>query len=232
MFEHTMKKTNRKPYISLLLAFALLFLDVAAVNAETVIGTVVASKLNVREYPDTSAAVLTEVDAGSQAIILERSGDWYKINVGDIGYVYASYMRTNQEIETGQIQAAPTTDVTYTKGQQVVETAKKYLGVPYVYGGTSPNGFDCSGLVQYVYRQLGVNLYRVAADQAKNGVYVAKSDLQPGDLVFFAKPGRAIHHVGIYVGDGKYLHAPYTGRTVTIEAMTRSDYYTARRIFY
>lgn len=115
-------------------------------------------------------------------------------------------------------------------GSEAVRIAKSYIGVPYVYGGTTPNGFDCSGFVQYVYRQMGISINRVAADQAKNGTYVAKEDLQPGDLVFFAKPGRTIHHVGMYVGNGQYIHAPYTGRTIAIENLTRRDYYTARRI--
>lgn len=201
-------------------------------NAETVIGIVIASSLNVRENPSSTSPIVTEIEAGSQVVLLERVGDWYMVNVGDIGYVNASYVRTETEIATGTVNAAPITDVTYTKGQQVVDIAKQYIGVRYLYGGTTPNGFDCSGLVQYVYKQMGITLNRVAADQTKNGIYVEKANLQPGDLVFFAKPGKAVHHVGIYVGNGQYLHAPYTGRAVVIEYMTRSDYYTARRIFY
>lgn len=115
-------------------------------------------------------------------------------------------------------------------GNEAVRIAESYIGVPYVWGGTTPKGFDCSGFVQYVYRQMGISINRVAADQANNGYYVAKEDLQPGDLVFFKKAGRAIHHVGMYVGNGQYIHAPYTGRSICIENMTRSDYYTARRI--
>ncbi len=228
MFECKFKKS----YITLAMTTLFLVFSVLAANAETVIGIVVASSLNVRENASSSSSIITEVEAGSEIVLLERTGDWYKVNVGDIGYVNANYIRTQNEIATGTVIAAPVTDVTITKGQQVIDIAKKYIGVRYVYGGTTPNGFDCSGLVQYVYRQMGVSVNRVAADQAKNGVYVAKEDLQPGDMVFFKKPGRAIHHVGLYVGNGNYLHAPYTGKTVTIEPMTRSDYYTARRIFY
>ncbi len=225
-------KKLRKSYITLIMTTVFLALSMLVANAETVIGIVVASSLNVRENASSGAPIITEIEAGSEVVLLERTGDWYKVNVGDIGYVNANYIRTQNEIATGTVIAAPITDVTYTKGQQVVELAKQYIGVRYVYGGTNPNGFDCSGLVQYVYRQMGVTLNRVAADQAKNGIFVAKEDLMPGDLVFFKKAGRAIHHVGIYVGNGYYLHAPYTGRTVCIEAMTRADYYTARRVFY
>ena len=120
------------------------------------------------------------------------------------------------------------------KGQAIVNTAKKYLGVPYVWGGTSPRGFDCSGLVQYVCRQNGISVNRVAADQARNGSYVSRDNLQPGDLVFFAKGGR-IHHVGIYVGNGNMIHAPQTGDVVKISSINssyrKSTYAGARRVY-
>lgn len=120
------------------------------------------------------------------------------------------------------------------KGQAIVNEAKKYLGVKYVWGGTSPKGFDCSGLVQYVCKSLGISVNRTAAAQFSNGKAVNKADLQPGDLVFFAKSKR-ISHVGIYVGNGQMLHAPHTGDVVKIASMNTS-YYTrtyvgARRVY-
>ncbi len=104
------------------------------------------------------------------------------------------------------------------KGGAIVATAQKYLGVPYVWGGTSPRGFDCSGLVQYVCRQNGISLPRTAASQRNAGRYVSRADLQPGDLVFFKSGGR-ISHVGIYIGGGNMIHAPQTGDVVKVSSI-------------
>ena len=114
--------------------------------------------------------------------------------------------------------------------QKAVETAKQYLGVPYVWGGTTPSGFDCSGLVQYVYGQIGVNISRTTYTQVNEGRYVARDELLAGDLVFFGDSSSP-HHVGMYIGDGMMIHAPQTGDVVKIASLSaRSDYATARRI--
>jgi cell wall-associated NlpC family hydrolase len=112
-----------------------------------------------------------------------------------------------------------------------VGIAEQYLGVPYVWGGASPSGFDCSGLVMYVYAQLGVSLphYTVSQYNYSNAVHPSRSELQPGDLVFFAGLG----HVGIYIGNNQFIHAPHTGTVVSIDSLTgwySSEYYGATRI--
>jgi peptidoglycan DL-endopeptidase CwlO len=111
----------------------------------------------------------------------------------------------------------------------VVGIAMQYLGVPYVWGGASPSGFDCSGLVMYVYAQVGVSLPHSSYAQYGMGVPVSMSDLQPGDLVFFYGLG----HVGIYVGGGNFIHAPHTGDVVKISSLSgsyASAFVGARRI--
>jgi cell wall-associated NlpC family hydrolase len=113
------------------------------------------------------------------------------------------------------------------KAQALIDTAAKYLGVPYVWGGTSPSGFDCSGFVQYVCNENGISITRVADDQFRtNGTSVSKSQLEPGDLVFFGSGGY-VTHVGMYVGDGMMIHAPSTGKNVMYTSI-ESDYYTSR----
>ncbi|GGS86589.1 hypothetical protein GCM10010156_51410 [Planobispora rosea] len=107
-------------------------------------------------------------------------------------------------------------------GQDVVEQARRYLGVPYLWGGTEPSrGLDCSGLVQLVYKKLGISLPRVSQDQQNEGRSIPSlKQAQPGDLLTFGSPAT---HIGIYIGDGKMLHAPRTGDVVKIVNM--DDYY-------
>jgi cell wall-associated NlpC family hydrolase len=112
---------------------------------------------------------------------------------------------------------------------QAATIALRYLGIPYLWGGASPaTGFDCSGLVMYVYAQLGISLPHYAAAQYQLGAAVDRSQLQPGDLVFFD----ALDHVGIYIGNGQFVHAPQTGDVVKITALSDfgDGYVGARRL--
>lgn len=122
---------------------------------------------------------------------------------------------------------------------EAVTVAKRYLGVPYVWGGTTPAGFDCSGLVQYVYAQIGISLPRTSRTQFTIGQFIPRSRtdlLEPGDLVFFGYGGDSnkIHHVGIYAGGGSFINAPSTGDVVKYSSLTerissRGDYVGAVR---
>ncbi|MEG0133836.1 MAG: NlpC/P60 family protein [Clostridium sp.] len=114
-------------------------------------------------------------------------------------------------------------------GMEIVNYAKRFLGTPYLWGGTTPSGFDCSGFTSYVYRNAaGISLPRQSRVQAGVGTYIgSKGSLQPGDLVFFGSP---THHVGIYVGGGSYIHAPRSGDVVKISPLTRGDFTHGRRV--
>lgn len=109
----------------------------------------------------------------------------------------------------------------------VLTTARQFLGVPYVWGGESPSGFDCSGLVQYVFGKNGIQLPRVAADQATCGTRVSPSNVQPGDLLFFGNP---VYHVGIYAGNNTMIVAPHTGASVRVEQVDPASASVIRRV--
>jgi cell wall-associated NlpC family hydrolase len=113
------------------------------------------------------------------------------------------------------------------RGVRAVQIANRLTGIPYVWGGASPRGFDCSGLVQYVYGKVGIPLPHYTVSQYGRGRPVSRSSLRPGDLVFFY----GLNHVGIYAGGGKYIHAPSSGSTVRWASLaSHSSYYGARRI--
>jgi cell wall-associated NlpC family hydrolase len=109
-------------------------------------------------------------------------------------------------------------------GVQAARFALGQMGTPYVWGGEAPGAFDCSGLVQWAYRQAGLGVPRVAADQALVGVGVARDDLHPGDVVFFADASGYVHHDGLYVGAGRFVHAPHTGDVVKVSSLEEPGY--------
>ncbi len=110
------------------------------------------------------------------------------------------------------------------RGAAAVREAMSHLGKPYRAGAAGPDSFDCSGLTMEIYRRLGITLPHKAALQAKMGTKIGRQDLQPGDLVFFSNPEKGIHHVGIYIGDGKFIHAPKTGDVVKVSSLNEPYY--------
>ena len=109
-------------------------------------------------------------------------------------------------------------------GAQLVTEARRFLGLQYLWGGTSGFGFDCSGLTCLVYQALGVIIPRDATPQFNDGVKVARASLRAGDLVFFRGSSGDIHHVGMYVGGGRLIHSPATGRPVTLDSLSAEPY--------
>jgi len=217
-------------------------------NQNTVIrtGTVQASILNVRSGAGTQNSIIGELARGETVNIVTQKDGWYQIKLsnGSTGWVYSTYVIENTSVTRGGHDATiavpdNTVDSNITDiRQQVVEYGKKFLGTRYTYGGNTPaQGFDCSGFVKYVFTNFNINLNRVAADQAKQGTFVSKDSLLPGDLVFFDTNGghNYINHVGIYIGGGNFIHCSSgTNRGVVIsELMTgfyATSYMTARRV--
>jgi cell wall-associated NlpC family hydrolase len=113
------------------------------------------------------------------------------------------------------------------RGTNALASAMSKLGKPYVYGATGPNAFDCSGLVGWAYKQVGVTLPRTSAAQSRVGKPVAKSDLRPGDLVFFYSP---VSHVAMYIGNGKVVHASTSGQPVKVSDLNKMPFNSARRV--
>lgn len=159
--------------------------------------------LNDRSGAGTDYDRVGKLSGGTVVTVLAEAGDgWYQVSTDSLtGYVSGEYLT---------VVDAKTLEELSTKGLQLVELAMEYLGVPYRYGGASPSGFDCSGFVYYLCKSLGVSVPRTATSQW-NGGYdkVSKSELQPGDLVFFSNysGGSSIGHVGIYIGNNEFIHS-------------------------
>lgn len=112
-------------------------------------------------------------------------------------------------------------------GNEIAMRALALLGAPYKYGGSGPAAFDCSGLVHFVYEEIGIAVPRIAADQYKAALPIGLEQLRPGDLLFFRIGGHRVSHVAIYTGDGRFIHAPQTGRPVELRTLD-DGYYQPR----
>ncbi len=200
------------------------------------------AKVNLRKEASKSSEVIANLTINTAVEVISEENGWSKVKVGEKeGYIASSYLSDKKQ-ETSRSLEKPrqntekaTAPVPVSgKGNNVVETAKMYLGCKYIHGGTSPErGFDCSGFTSYVFRLHGVSLNRTAAGQYSNGVAVNRSDLQPGDLVMFKK-GSSISHVAIYIGGGQIIHAQSSSTGVSISTINsgyyNTYYYGARRV--
>ena len=208
-------------------------------SVETVdlgVGRVNCALVNVRATPGTDGDLVTQLSEGYEVNIIGINEGWYKVTFGDyIGYIRSDLLSLSSAPEensagVGSYGGEVYEVVTVSVGQEIATFAQNYIGVPYVWGGTTPNGFDCSGFVQYVYKQYGYSLYRTANQQMGNGWSVGYSELLPGDLVFFGNTYSSYEtatHVGIYIGGGDFVHAASGG--VKITALD-SDYYAVRYV--
>ena len=220
------------------------------VNSQTV---------NVRSAASQEASVVTQLSINTQVTVISEQNGWAEVTFnGGNGYI-ASNLLSETISQTSRGSSTPRTGITDTtdkqtdnsstnnnqesndsssnvstssKGADVLAYAMQFVGYPYVYGGSSTSGFDCSGFPQYVYKHFGVTLNRTAAAQSSNGTAVSRSNLQPGDLVMFGSP---INHVGIYAGGGRIVHAANPSRGVTTDTINsgyyNTNYVCARRIF-
>ena len=221
-------------------------------NSSQKIGYISATSINFREEANTSSNIISSLTRNTQVRVLKVEDGWAKIEYnGTKGYVSNKYI-SDKKVETTSRSAvnrkAKTTTNANTDssvgtdtasqgnatGSEIVAFAKKYLGYKYVYGGSTPSGFDCSGFTSYVYKHFGYSLNRTSSGQASNGKAVSKSDLQVGDVICFARSSGSskVGHVGIYIGGGQFIHAANARKGVIISNVDGAGFYyvCARRI--
>ncbi|MEI6530122.1 MAG: SH3 domain-containing protein [bacterium] len=222
----------------------------------TLIKFVTVDALNVRTGPGTDSDLLEILPGGTLVTVLEEKESWSRIELsGEEAWVYREYLSdTNADAVVAalggepQINQLPEDISTLLASSErlpsgsdkssnsvVLKTAEKYLGVPYVWGGASPEeGFDCSGYVMYLFGELGVSLPHGAEAISQYGTPVEFPDLQPGDVIFFQNTYRyGVSHLGIWAGNNTFIHAPEPGADVSYEELTGfylDHYWGARRI--
>jgi len=230
------------------------YLDVSTrENAELGYGRITGNKVNIRSGPGTSYKSLASAAINDTAYIIGINNKWFKVIYGDIvGYIRSDYLAlTEIPYENRDSSKTPlffrggkstgvTPSASALKGYSgkpaasaIIATAKKYIGVPYVWGGSTPSGFDCSGFVQYVFKAHGIQLPRTSKQQYGVGTYVSKSNLKAGDLIFFDTEGNGVSHLGIYIGNNQFIHAS-SSKGVIITSLSNTywapRYYGAKRI--
>lgn len=205
----------------------------------TPVGTINANGVKFRTGASTSSKEIDTLNKGKSVVILGTQSGWYRVKLGSkVGYVFAkfvnsTYASSKSSRSTSAITFTDDNDSSYS---EVIEYAKKFVGVRYVAGGKGSSGFDCSGFVGYVYKHFGVKLGSSASGMYSNGTRVSKSSLRAGDILFFDASSRgargSIDHVGIYMGGDKFIHASSTNDRVIIQKLSeyRGTYIGAKRV--
>lgn len=205
---------------------------------ETENAVVIKDNVIVRADATTSSAKRTTVKKYTIAQVIERKNDWFKLkfNTGTTGWIRGDFLEATTKpvpalLAKATPKAAPKTLPAISNGSvgvvsRILDTAFACTGTPYVYGGTSRGGFDCSGFVGYVFAKNGVKLPRTSLEQSSRGTAVSRGNLQSGDLVFFRTRGSRVSHVGIYIGNNKFIHASSGGGRVRTDSLT--GYYAQR----
>ncbi len=196
--------------------------------------------VNVRTNPDTTSPVATRAGLGTELVITGARAGWYKVAMSDgtQGWVSGNLVKTRAENLASEAEPQselPSGDAS-SRGRAIMREAMSHLGKAYVRGTSGPDTFDCSGFTSYVYRQFGIDLPRTTDGQYLRGRPVSRDDLQPGDILVFQNTYRAgISHVGLYVGQGKFIHASNSRSGVKISDLDDSyyapRYVGARRMF-
>ena len=206
---------------------------------ETKTGYVNVTSANIRAEASTDSEVVDMAVLNDEVQIIEDLGEWYKIKNGDgEAYIFANLVSDEKTEVTSRSSvnrtATPVSSeksaalIASASGNSVAEFAKQYIGYGYVYGGSGPTSFDCSGFTMYVFQQFGINLPHNAVTQSNYGQYVSKDNLVPGDLVIFNDySNTSIGHAGIYIGNGRIVHAENSNTGVTTDTIM-SGYYDAR----
>lgn len=230
------------------------YLDVSArENVELGYGEITGNNVSIRSGASTSHSKIATASFRDRAYIIGINNHWFKVIYNEaIGYVRSDYLqfleipyenrasvkeplffRKGQSTGVTPSASALKKGTTLVNAQELIATAKQYIGVPYVWGGSTPSGFDCSGYVQYVFRLHGITLPRTSKEQFTVGSWVSKANLKPGDLVYFNTDGSGVSHLGIYIGNNQFIHAS-SSKGVVISSLSNSywapRYYGARRV--
>ncbi len=216
---------------------------------------VIKDDATIRRGGKTSSEAIATVDRGTMVTVLDRQDNWYKLRFpkGTVGWMrgdllkpvsatqvastrtkrsssvrVASYKAPSKSSRRSRTSSSGGREITSTSGYALLDQAKSYLGTRYRYGGTSRGGIDCSGFTSTVYRSQGIKIPRTAMQQSKVGKSVSKSDLKKGDLIFFkTNRGTRVNHVGMYIGNGQFIHASSGGGRVKTDSLT-GGYYERR----